>query len=105
MMIVETKDWKARINRMPGDNFFRVEGVVTVPHSAVIPKLVIAPVQDKSFDLRMELTLDVPLDIALNVLTDKKVTYKVSGNPNVTGVSIFFEGDRVHHIDEIYITD
>ena len=104
-MIVETKDWKAQINRMPGDNFFHVEGVVTVPHSAVIPKLVIAPVHDKSFDLRMELILDVPLDIALNVLTDKKVTYKVSGIAIVTGVSIFFEGDRVHHIDEIYITD
>lgn len=105
MMIVETKDWKAQINRMPGDKFFRVEGVVTVPHSAVIPKLVIAQAQDKSFNLRLELILDVPLDIALNVLTDKKVTYKVPGDSNVTGVSILFDGDVLHHIDDVCITN
>ena len=103
-MTIETKEWKAQINRMPGDNFFRVEGVVTVPHPTVLPSLVMAPIQDKSFDLRLDLILAAPQDIGLNELTDKKVVYKVAGNSNVTGVSIFFEGDFLHHIDEVCIT-
>ncbi|MEB0206812.1 hypothetical protein [Pseudomonas sp. CCC3.1] len=103
-MNIETKNWKAQINRMPHDNFFRVDGVVTVPHSAILLSLEVSQIQDKSFDLRLDLKLTVPQDIGLDVLTDKSVAYKVSGASNVTGVSIFFEGKLLHHIDEILIT-
>lgn len=103
-MNIETKNWKAQINRMPHDEFFRVEGVVTVPHSAILLSLEVSPIQDKSFDLRLDLKLTVPQDIGLNVLTDKAVTYKIAGESNVTGVSIFFNGEQLHHIDEVLIT-
>lgn len=103
-MNIETKNWKAQINRMPHDNFIRVDGVVTVPHSAILPSLEVSQIQDKSFDLRLDLKLTVPQDIGLDVLTDKSVTYKNSGVSKVTGVSIFFEGKLLHHIDEILIT-
>ncbi|WP_019412193.1 hypothetical protein [Pseudomonas psychrophila] len=103
-MNIETKNWKAQINRMPHDYFFQVEGVVTVPHSAVLLSLEVSPVQDKSYDLRLDLKFTVPQDIGLDVLTDKSVTYKVAGESNVTGVSIFYEGTLLHHIDEMVIT-
>lgn len=103
-MNIETKNWKAQINRMPHDEFFRVEGVVTVPHSAILLSLEFSPIQDKSFDLRLNLKLTVPQDVGLDVLTDKSVTYKVAGESNVTGVSIFYNGELLHHIDEILMT-
>ena len=60
--------------------------------------------QDKSFDLRLELVLEKSNEISLQVETDKFVEYKVLGNSNVTGVSIFYEGKLLHHIDEVLIT-
>ena len=104
-MSIQTKNWAAQINRMPGDAFFRTTGTVTVAHSGVTPTLVFSPLQDKSFDLRLELKLETSNEVALQVVTDKPVEYKVSGNSNVTGVSIFFEGKLVHHIDKIDITN
>ncbi len=103
-MNIETKNWKAQINRMPHNYFFQVEGVVTVPHSAILLSLEVSPIQDKSYNLRLDLKLTIPQDIGMDVLTDKSVTYKVAGESNVTGVSIFYEGKRLHHIDEIVIT-
>ncbi|MBT2338631.1 MULTISPECIES: hypothetical protein [Pseudomonas] len=104
-MNIKTKEWIAHINRMPGDAFFRTAGTVTVPHSGVTPRLVRSPVQDKSFDLRLELKLETSDGVSLQVITDKPVEYKVSGNSNVTGVSIFHEGELLHHIDNVLITD
>ncbi|WP_306108769.1 hypothetical protein [Pseudomonas sp. FSL R10-1350] len=48
--------------------------------------------------------MTVPQDIGLDVLTDKAVTYKIAGESNVTGVSIFFNGEYLHHIDEVLVT-
>ncbi|KQB52581.1 hypothetical protein AQS70_13850 [Pseudomonas endophytica] len=103
-MNIDTKNWKAQINRMPGDHFFRVDGCVTVRHSAILVSLERSPIQDKSFDLRLDLKVTVPADIGLNVLVDKPVTYRVAGDANVTGVSIFYEGKLLHHIDDVLIT-
>ncbi|WP_053150484.1 hypothetical protein [Pseudomonas sp. P97.38] len=104
-MNIKTKDWTAHINRMPGDAFFRTNGTVTVPNAGVIPKLERSLVQDKSFDLRLELKLETSDGMHLQAITDKPVEYKVSGNSNVTGVSIFHEGELLHHIDNVLITD
>ena len=104
-MSIQTKNWAAHINRMPGDAFFRTTGIVTVAHAGITPTLVFCPLQDKSFDLRLELKLETSSEVALQVVTDKPVEYKVSGNSSVTGVSIFFEGKLVHHIDKIDITN
>jgi hypothetical protein len=103
-MKITTKDWTAQIDRMPGNASFRTFGTVTVANSGVIPTLVRSDIQDKSFDLRLELKLEHSGDAAASVLTDKFVEYKELGDSNVTGVSIFFEGELLHHIDEVLVT-
>ncbi|EJN19210.1 hypothetical protein PMI35_05661 [Pseudomonas sp. GM78] len=104
-MSIKTKDWTAQINRMPGAASFRTFGTVTVAHTGITPKLVMSSLQDKSFDLRLELQLENSNDISLQVETDKFVEYKKMGNSNVTCVSIFYEGKLLHHIDKVLITD
>jgi NADP-dependent 3-hydroxy acid dehydrogenase YdfG len=103
-MKITTKDWTAQIDRMPGAASFRTLGTVTVANSGVIPTLVRSEKQDKSFDLRLDLVLQNAGGASLQVLTDKVVEYKELGDSNVTGVSIFFEGQLVHHIDNVIIT-
>jgi hypothetical protein len=103
-MSIKSKDWNAQIDRMPGAASFRTFGTVTVAHGGITPKLVMSALQDKSFDLRLELQLEKSNDISLQVESDKFVEYKVMGNSNVTGVSIFHEGKLLHHIDKILIT-
>ncbi|EJK98686.1 MULTISPECIES: hypothetical protein [Pseudomonas] len=103
-MSITSKNWTAQIDRMPGAASFRTFGTVTVAHSGITPILVLSDKQDKSFDLRLELKLQHADDISLPVLTDKFVEYKVLGDSNVTGVSIFFEGQLLHHIDEVLMT-
>jgi hypothetical protein len=103
-MSIKTKDWTAQIDRMPGAASFRTFGTVTVAHTGVTPKLVMTAIQDKSFDLRLELKLENSNEISLQVATDKLVEYKVLGDSNVTGVSIFYEGKLLHHIDKVLIT-
>jgi hypothetical protein len=103
-MSIETKGWNAQINRMPGNVYFRTSGTVTVANTGITPKLVLSALQDKSFDLRLELKLETSDEIALQVLTDKAVEYKTLGDTNVTSVSIFFEGQLLHHIDNVLIT-
>ena len=103
-MSIKTKDWTAQIDRMPGNQSFRVCGTVTVADPLVIPKLELSDIQDKSFNLRLNLLLATPQDIALQVVTDKFIEYKTVGDSNVTGVSIFYEGKLLHHIDEVLIT-
>jgi hypothetical protein len=61
--------------------------------------------QDKSFDLRLELKLEISNEVSLQVENDKFVEYKVPGNSNVTGVSIFYEDKLLHHIDKVLITN
>jgi hypothetical protein len=103
-MSIKTKDWTAQIDRMPGAASFRAFGTVTVAHTGVTPKLTMSALQDKSFDLRLELTLETSNGISLPVVTDKFVEYKVMGNSNVTGVSIFYNDTLLHHIDKVLIT-
>lgn len=103
-MSIITKDWFAQIDRMPYEPSFRTNGTVTVPNPGVTPKLVASNLQDKSFDLRLDLTLETEDGIWPQVLTDKFVEYRVPGNSNVSAVSIYFEGELIHHIDEVMIT-
>ena len=103
-MSIKNSDWVAQINRMPGDLFFRVYGTVTVANPGIVPTLVLSPLQDKSFNLSLDLELEDSGEITLQVETEKAVTYKSPGNSNVSGVSIFFEGKLLHHIKEVTIT-
>ncbi|WP_433737895.1 hypothetical protein [Pseudomonas putida] len=103
-MNIKTKDWTAQIDRMPGNQSFRVYGIVTVAHSGVIPKLEYMKLQDKSFNIRLELKLETSKEISLPVATEKAVEYIVMGDSNVTGVSIFYKGELLHRIGDIMIT-
>ncbi|VVQ10184.1 hypothetical protein PS918_05183 [Pseudomonas fluorescens] len=103
-MTIETKDWTAQIDRMPGAASFRTFGTVTVAHEGITPTLTLSAIQDKSFNLRLELKLETSDKVALQVVTDKFVEYKTLGDSNVTSVSIFFEGKLLHHIDDVLIT-
>lgn len=104
-MSIKTKDWIAQIDRMPGNQSFRVHGTVTVAHAGVTPRLEYMKLQDKSFNIRLELKLETSNEASLQVVTEKFVEYKVAGNSSVTGVSIFHEGKLLHQIDNIMITD
>ncbi|QVW23312.1 hypothetical protein KJF94_26275 [Pseudomonas hormoni] len=104
-MSIKTKSWTAQIDRMPGEASFRTFGTVTVAHTGITPKLVMTAMQDKSFDLRLELLLENSNEVSLQVETDKVVEYKVPGNSNVSGVSIFYKGELIHHIDDVLITN
>jgi hypothetical protein len=104
-MSITTSGWVAQIDRMPGGAYFRTFGTVRVAHTGITPTLTMAELQDKSFDLRLELKLEKSNEISLQVETDKVVEYKVAGNSNVSGVSIFFEGKLLHHIDDVLITN
>lgn len=103
-MSIKTKNWTAQIDRMPVAPSFRTVGIVTVAHPGITPKLEMSAIQDKSFDLRLELKLENSNEISLQVETDKEVKYEVPGDSNVTGVSIFYEGKLLHHIDKVLIT-
>jgi hypothetical protein len=104
-MSIKTKNWTAQIDRMPGNPSFRVYGTVTVPHSGVTPKLEYMKLQDKSFNVRLELKLETSDDPSLQVETDKFVEYKVMGDSNVPSVSIFYKGKLLHRIDKVLITN
>lgn len=104
-MTFKTKNWTAQIDRMPGAASFRAFGTVTVAHTGITPKLVMTAMQDKSFDLRLELLLENSSEVSLQVETDKVVEYKSLGNSNVSGVSIFYKGEKIHHIDDVLITN
>jgi hypothetical protein len=51
------------------------------------------------------LKLENSNEVSLQVETDKFVEYKTLGDSHVTGVSIFFEGERIHHIRDVLITN
>ena len=98
-MNIATKGWTAQIDRMPGNPSFRTFGTVTVHNSGITPRLIKSDLQDKSFNLRLELVLEKADGMSLQALTDKYVEYKTLGNSNVTGVSIFFEGKLLQHVN------
>lgn len=103
-MKVTSNGWTAQIDRMPGAASFRTFGTVTVENSGITVCLQVSPIQDKSFNLRLDLILTPSPDPSLQVLTDKFVEYKKPGDSNVTGVSIFHEGVLIANIDKILIT-
>lgn len=103
-MSIKTKNWTAQIDRMPGNQSFRVCGTVTVAHSGITPTLEFMKLQDKSFNVRLELKLAQSSEVSLQVETDKVVEYKVMGDAYVPSVSIFFQGELLHRIDKVLTT-
>lgn len=93
-MTIKTKDWCIHHNLMPGvDMNFTVRGIVTVANPGITPTLEKTPLQDKSFALNLELKLEQESDLAIQVLTDQDVSFKMLGDhSNIPKVNIFYEG-------------
>ncbi|MFS2156207.1 hypothetical protein ACCD10_02495 [Pseudomonas sp. Pseusp122] len=104
MNVVDTKNWYARINKMPSTTgpTFMISGTVIVTNSATEATLMLDPVQDKSFGLRLLLVLE-DKGIGLTVLTEKSVALTLPGYANVSHVQIFHDGKELVQIDEVEI--
>lgn len=104
MNVIDTKNWSARINKMPSleGASLTVTGTVIVGNSATQAVLVLPPVHDKSMGLRLELKLE-QTGAGATALTEKSVTYSVAGYDNTTHVTIFSEGKELIRIDDIEV--
>ncbi|BBH48755.1 hypothetical protein [Pseudomonas sp. KU43P] len=96
-MTIESKDWYAQNNTMPGDQFFRVYGKVTVNHPGIEPVLV--PYEGPQFlDLAMRLTLKLVEHEGIfpAVVCEKNVSFSAEAlTQNVPFVEIRHEGKRL----------
>lgn len=102
-MKIESKNWTARTDRIPGGTTLTISGTVLVNASNVTPVLV--PVTVAAH--RAHLTLDLQLQsdgIGAQVLTEKQVTYTQPSNAAVLAVKIYHEGELLTSIDDIEVT-
>lgn len=104
-MTIQTSGWVAQIDRMPGSPSFRTYGTVRVAHPGLTPTLVASERQDNTRELRLDLKVEDSGGIAIQVETEKAVTYTKLGTSQVCSVSIFFEGSLLHRIDNVVVTD
>lgn len=104
MNVIDTKNWYARINKMPGTEgpTFIVSGTIIVANSAVEATLVMPALQDKSLGVRLEVVLE-DKGVGLTVLTDKAVSLSLPGYAEVTHVQVFHDEKELVRIDNIEI--
>ena len=96
-----TKDWVASIDSMPvAPSTFSVSGVIVFPDSGYIPRLILSVHQDRSPNIRLDLTVELSAGGALTVVTEKPVQYNAQGI-NASSVDIYYEGKLLHHIENI----
>ena len=102
-MKIESKNWTARDDRMPGVNTLRVSGTVTVTASNVTPVLVpsTAPHAGNVLVLNLQLESD---GFGAQVLTEKQVTYTQPSNEAITAVTIYHECELLASIENIEVT-
>ncbi|WP_095093064.1 hypothetical protein [Pseudomonas sp. Irchel 3A5] len=103
-MIIQHKDWYARINKMPGlaGPTLLVSGTVTVPNSNTLPTLVVAAVQDKSQGLRLDLQFESK-GTGLTVMTEKAVAFSQASTYDVPEIAIFHDGKELIRINDVEI--
>lgn len=103
-MSIDTKNWLARINKMPsleGPKLL-VSGTVTVPNSATEVTLVESKLQDKSYAMNLDLVLKND-GIGATVMTEKTVSFSMPTNVDVPSVTIFHNGEKLVRIDSVEI--
>ncbi|HDS1815473.1 TPA: hypothetical protein QEM96_000087 [Pseudomonas putida] len=104
-MTLETQGWVAQMDHMPGATAFRVSGKVRVGHPGIQPTLSLRKMQDKSFALALELTLETGEGIFPQVVTQKPVSFTMPGDhSNIPKVDIFHDGALITSITEIMVT-
>ena len=104
MNIIDTKNWSARVNKMPSleGPSLTVTGTVIVGNSATEAVLMQPTVQDKSLGLRLELKLEQTA-VGATALTEKTVSYSIAGYDNTTHVTVFSDGKELVRIDNIEV--
>jgi hypothetical protein len=104
-MYIQSKDWTARNDKMPGNNAVRVFGTVTVAHPGIQPVLRVRAAQDKSFTLALDLNLQQIEGSVLQVVTDKTVRFELPGvHGFIPAVDIFHEGELITRITDVIVT-
>lgn len=104
-MYIETKDWTAQNDKMPGNPRLRVRGTVTVGHPGINPELSVRARQDKSFALALELSLKVADGTFVQMVTDKTVDFELPGDHgHIPKIDIFHEGEVITSITDIIET-
>lgn len=102
-MSIQSKNWIARDDRMPGVNTLKVSGTVTVSTSDTIPVLVRSTKPAVFTHLVLELKLESQ-GIGAQVMTDKQVVYAQASGATFTSVSIYYKDDLLTTIDDVEIT-
>jgi hypothetical protein len=109
-MNIETKNWSAQDDRMPGVNTFKVTGIASLPY-----RLQGELVRNPSPSAGNHLSLDLIVDTRKNPITnpvvrdettmiDTPVSYTQASGADITGVSIFYKGALLVDIDNVQIT-
>ncbi|WP_369988815.1 hypothetical protein [Pseudomonas xanthosomatis] len=100
-MIIDTRGWVAQNDKMPGNARFRVYGTVTVSHPGIEPVLSMPGLQDRSFNLKLELQLQPQDGHYMQVLTERPVAFEMPCGYSVPRVDIFHEGQLITSITDI----
>lgn len=104
-MTIETKGWVAQNDKMPGNACFRVYGTVCVAHPGIEPVLSMPDLQDRSFNLRLELKLQEQDGIYPQVVTEKLVAFQMPGDhSNIPKVEIIHDRKLITSITDIIDT-
>ncbi|KFE55440.1 hypothetical protein [Pseudomonas syringae] len=109
-MSIQTKDWYAQDDKMPGVNTFKVTGIVSLPY-----RLQAVLVRSASPGAGNQLSLDLMVESRKNAITnpverdesailETPVSYTQPSGADITGVSIFYKGALLVNIDNVQIT-
>lgn len=90
-MTIDSKGWTAR---QDGNQLY-VEGTVTVAHPGIDPVLEPSRLQDRSFNLNLDLKLQEQDGSFIQVLTEKTVTFEKTVNNHVPVVHVLSETGMV----------
>lgn len=102
-MSIESKNWIARDDRMPGVNTLKVSGTVIVNTSDTVPVLTRSDRPAILSHLILELTLQQP-GIGAQVMTEKPVVYTQLSGASITSASIYYNGELLASIDNVETT-
>lgn len=104
-MAIETKDWTAQSENMPGSAAVRVSGTITVGNPGITPTLCVRKQQGDARTLSLELTLEAAEGSAVQVITDKVVHFEMAGDySHLQQVDIYHDGTLLTAITDVLIT-
>ena len=104
-MAIETKDWTAQSDNMPGSAAVRVSGTITVGNPGITPTLCMRKQPGDAKTLSLELTLEAADGMAVQVITDKVVRFEMAGDySHLRQIEIYHDGALLTTITDVLIT-